>query len=83
MIRLSFTNSLYLNASRISFDVFHERSKSKKVIIHTEISSSDEDENEHDEPKLQSINKSANNQIKDIYIIHDLAQWLKPTFEEI
>ncbi|CAF2018514.1 unnamed protein product [Rotaria magnacalcarata] len=56
---------------------------SKKVIIHTEILSSDKDENEHDEPKLQSVNKSANDQIQDIYIIHDLAQWLKPTFEEI
>ncbi len=52
MIRLSFTNSVYLTASRISFDVFHKRSKSKKVIIHTEILSSDKDENEHDEPKL-------------------------------
>ncbi len=68
MIRLSFTNSFQSNASRISFDVFHERSKSKKVIIHTKISSSDEDENEHDEPKLQSINKSVNDQIKDIYM---------------
>ncbi|CAM4751116.1 unnamed protein product [Rotaria magnacalcarata] len=54
--------------------------KSKKVIIHTEILSSDKDENEHDEPKLQSVNKSANDQTQDIYIIHDLAQWLKPTF---
>ncbi len=83
MIRLSFTNSVQLTASRISFDVFYERSKSKKVIIYTEILSSDKDENKHDEPKLQSVHKSASDQIQDIYIMHDLAQWLKPTFEEI
>ncbi|CAF2752161.1 unnamed protein product [Rotaria sp. Silwood2] len=55
--------------------------KSKITIIDTEISSSDE--NEHHEPTLQSINKSADDQLKNIYIIHDLAEWLKPTFEEI
>ncbi len=39
--------------------------------------------NEDDEPELQPINKSADVELKDICIIHDLAQWLKPTFEEI
>ncbi len=50
--------------------------------MHAETLSSDEDENEHDEPKSQSVKKSSNDQIQDIYIIHDLAQWLKPTFQE-
>lgn len=42
----------------ISIDVFHKPSKSKKITIHREISSANENKNEHDEPKLQSINQS-------------------------
>ncbi|CAF3863317.1 unnamed protein product [Rotaria sordida] len=68
---------------RDAFLSFHMNlaKESKVTIIDTEISSSDE--NEHHEPALQSINKSADDRLKNIYIIHDLAEWLKPTFEEI
>ena len=57
--------------------------KSKKIIIDTETSSSNEDENGHDKPQLQSVNKSPDKQLKNIFIIDDLSRWLKPTFEEI
>ncbi len=56
---------------------------SRKITIDIEILSNDEDENEHDESKLQSINKSSDKQLRNICIIDDLSQWLKPTFEEI
>ncbi len=50
------------------------------MVVETQISFSDEDENE---PKPQSTDKSPDKQMINISIIHNLNEWLKPVFEEI
>ncbi|CAF2767137.1 unnamed protein product [Rotaria sp. Silwood2] len=57
--------------------------KLSKVVIDTQTLSNDEDDNEQNEPTPQSTNISSETNMTNICIIHDLAQWLKPTFEEI
>ncbi len=52
-------------------------------MVSVQISCSDEDEDERNELKSQSTNESSKDKMADVCIIHDLAQWLKPTFEEI
>ncbi|CAF1271257.1 unnamed protein product, partial [Rotaria sp. Silwood1] len=57
--------------------------KLEQVLIDTENLPDDEDQDEHHQQKSQSTNKSPDEKLRNIHIIYDLAQWLKPTFEEL